>query len=83
MATQNSDLYDQSQIDAIRREFGVPMGERMADAIDETKDNVVEVTTSATEKAEAIISFIERGGIYFIAGFIFGVAATVVIRLLP
>lgn len=84
MATQNRDLYDEDEIRAIQREYGIPtVGAAMESAVEETKDVVVSVATDVAEAPAKVFSFLERGGGYYIAGFISGVIATVVIRLLP
>ncbi len=84
MATMSRNLYDQKEIDAIRSEFGVAtVGEAMASAAEETKDLIVDTAQTVVEGTTNVVSFIDRGGAYYIAGFISGVIATVVIRLLP
>ena len=76
MATQNRNLYDEQQINALRREYGVPVTETMDAAIEEVKDSVVQVATNVAEGATSVVSFVERGGVYFIAGWLCGVAFT-------
>jgi len=74
-------LYDEKQMDSIRREYGIPVesiSESMADAIDETKDTVVAVATTVADG----VAKVDRSILYFIAGTIFGAACMVVSHLI-
>jgi hypothetical protein len=48
----------------------------MAAAVEETKDNVVKVTTTVVDT----VAKVERGALYLIAGFILGYAAHAIAR---
>lgn len=76
MATQSRNLYDEDQINAIRREYGVPeIAESMAAAIEETKDTVVKVATTVAEGAAVPFRAAGRDILVLLLGFILGVAS--------
>jgi tetrahydromethanopterin S-methyltransferase subunit B len=83
MATQSRNLYDQKEIDAIRSEFGVTtVGEAMENVAEETKDMIVDTVTNVAEATTNVVSFIDRGGVYYIAGVVSGMVLMVIARLL-
>lgn len=76
MATQNRNLYDQREMDEIRREFGINVNDAMAAAVEETKDVVIQAASAVSSTVEKI----DHNMLYFILGVAFGMATMIIAR---
>jgi hypothetical protein len=83
VATQNRNIYTDDQFKALRQEFeGTSFGDHVSAVMDAATDDVKSVVEAVIETPVTVFGFLERGGGYFIAGFITGMAAMVIARLL-
>lgn len=78
MSTQSRNLYDKNEIDAIRQEFGVSVGESMNAAIEDTKDAIEEAATSVA----SVVEKVDHRVVYYVMGVITGMAAVVIARFI-
>jgi hypothetical protein len=83
VATQSRNLYDDEQMKALRADYeGTSLGDHVNNVMEAAVDDVKSVVEAAVEAPVKVLSFVDRGGVYYIAGVLSGMGLMVLARLL-